>query len=127
MSKDLNCHQCGDRALQKMTTRSATAKATKDDGSLRGKKTKHPDHSPHIKKLNRIVGQLQGVQRMIAARRYCPDILIQTRAACSAIKAIELSILETHLEHCVTEAMASENARDSERKIHELLDIVKRF
>mgnify|MGYP001563764937 CR=1 FL=1 len=121
-------HHCGggNKSVQKMETKGIGIQFKKKSKS-RSEKSEHPDHSPHIKKLNRIVGQLQGVQRMIAARRYCPDILIQTRAACSAIKAIELSILQTHLEHCVTETMASANAHDSEQKVQELLDIVKRF
>ena len=87
----------------------------------------HPDHSVHVKKLNRVIGQLEGVKRMIEARRYCPDILTQTRAASSALKAVELAILEGHLSHCVTDALSSNNVTKSASKIEELLSIVKRF
>lgn len=119
----MSAHHCGDRMLQEVKSKASRGKDKKSKANL----VEHPDHSPHIKKLNRIIGQLQGVQRMIAARRYCPDILIQTRAACSAIKVIELSILQTHLQHCVTEATSSSDSSESEKKIDELLDIVSRF
>ena len=91
-----------------------------------GAKGQSPDHTLHIKKLNRVIGQLQGVQRMIEARRYCPDILTQTRAAASALKAVELVILENHLRHCVTQAINASNSKDADAKIHELIKIFAR-
>ena len=87
----------------------------------------HPDHATHIKKLNRVIGQLEGIKRMIEDRRYCPDILNQTRAAASALKSIEVTILETHLQHCVAEAMNSPSLSRASSKIDELVQIVKRF
>ncbi len=89
--------------------------------------SKHPDHTGHVKKLNRVIGQIEGVKRMIEDRRYCPDILTQTRAAASALKSIELSILESHLGHCVADAFSSNNLSKANAKIDELVSIVKRF
>ena len=41
---------------------------------------------------------------MIEAQRYCPDILVQTRAIQSAIRSLERSLLERHIQHCVSQA-----------------------
>ena len=87
----------------------------------------HPDHAEHLKKLNRVIGQLEGIKRMIEGRRYCPDILTQTRAAMAAIKSVELSIFEKHLGHCVSDAMNSEDPANASSKISELVNLVKRF
>lgn len=87
----------------------------------------HPNHSGNIKKLNRVIGQLEGIKRMIGDRRYCPDILTQTRAAAAALKNVEVSIFESHLSHCVTDAMNSRSAEKASSKIEELVNIVKRF
>lgn len=87
----------------------------------------NPDHSLHVKRLNRIIGQLVGVKRMVEERRYCPDILTQTRAAASALKAVELLILETHLRHCVAEAINAPDSSRAAKKIEELVDVVGRF
>lgn len=88
---------------------------------------KHPCHASEISRLNRISGQIDGVKRMIEEGRYCPDILTQLRAVKSAIKSVEANVLETHLQHCVTEAMNHGNAKDQKKKIEELKELFKRF
>lgn len=87
----------------------------------------HPTHVESLKKLNRVIGQLQGVKRMIEERRYCPDILTQTRAASAALKSLEIGIFERHLEHCVADAFESKNISETKQKIEELVNIAKRF
>jgi DNA-binding FrmR family transcriptional regulator len=63
---------------------------------------------------------------MIEENRYCPDILIQIRAAKSAMQSVEHSILKTHLEHCVYDAIHAEDKKDINSKIHELVEIIGR-
>jgi DNA-binding FrmR family transcriptional regulator len=84
------------------------------------------DHSLQIKRLNKIGGQIQGIRKMIEEKRYCPDILMQTRAVCSAIRSLEASILESHLRHCVQGALAAKEEKASYDKIEELMDIFKK-
>ena len=36
---------------------------------------KHPCHSKEISRINRAIGQLEGIKRMISDDRYCIDIL----------------------------------------------------
>ena len=88
---------------------------------------KHPDHGAEIGKLNRVVGQVEGVKKMIAENRYCPDILAQLRAARAALKTIEANILEAHLQGCVGDAIASGQTAEAEKKISEIKDLFKRF
>jgi DNA-binding FrmR family transcriptional regulator len=44
----------------------------------------NPDHTEDLRRLKRIRGQLEGIERMIQERRYCPDIVNQIQAASSA-------------------------------------------
>lgn len=83
----------------------------------------HPDHSNDIARLNRILGQIEGIKKMIEDKRYCVDILTQTKAVGSAIKGLEASILERHLHHCVSSAIEAKNKNESQKKIEELLDL----
>ena len=39
---------------------------------------KNPDHIKNIHRINRIHGQLKGVEKMIVEKRYCLEILQQT-------------------------------------------------
>ncbi len=50
---------------------------------------------------NRIAGQVAGIQRMIDDDRYCVDILNQIAAARSALNALGIRLLSSHLESCV--------------------------
>ena len=85
----------------------------------------HPDHSAELIRLKRVKGQIEGLERMILDRRYCTDIIIQTKAAKSALKAFESAVLQQHLRGCVKSAMQSKNAFEAEEKIQEILDILK--
>lgn len=87
---------------------------------------KHPDHSKEINRIKRIQGQLEGVQRMIQENRYCPEILIQTKAIASAIRSLETTILERHLNHCVKSAISSKDEAKTQKQVDELLDIFKK-
>ena len=82
-----------------------------------------PDHTDQIKRINRMIGQLGGVKKMIEEGFYCPEILIQTKAVSSALRSLETSLLEGHLKGCVTEAFNSSKGED--QKIEELLQIFK--
>ncbi len=87
----------------------------------------HPSHSTEIAKLNRIAGQVDGIKKMINENRYCPDILTQLRAVQAALRSVELNVLETHLQHCVTDVMKTGSKSQANEKIEELKKIIKRF
>ena len=52
-------------------------------------------------RVNRIAGQVAGVQRMIEEDRYCVDILHQIAAIRSALDGLGVELLTRHLESCV--------------------------
>ncbi len=85
----------------------------------------HPDHSKDLVRINRIIGQLNGIHKMIEDRRYCPDILQQIKAVGAATQSLEKSILEVHLRNCVKEAMLSRKTANIEDKIDELMDLIR--
>ncbi len=92
---------------------------------VKKKLSKGHDHTLQLKRVARIKGQVEGVERMILEGRYCPDILQQVKAARSALKALELAIYEGHLRGCVKKAIAAKNERESEAKIEELIMLMR--
>ncbi len=84
-----------------------------------------PDHVGELARVNRALGQLEGVKRMIGERRYCVDILQQLRAIRYAVKAVEVNILKRHLDACVAESFADKVERD--QKIEEIKELLVRF
>lgn len=87
----------------------------------------HPSYHSELPRLKRLVGQVEGVQRMVEQRRYCPDIIAQLRAIRSAAHAIESNILEEHLNACVSEALGQGNKDERDKKIAELKNLYRRF
>lgn len=85
----------------------------------------HPSHSAELVRLGKIAGQVQGIERMIQQRRYCPEIIQQIRAATSALRAIEMSILTEHLNECVKEAARARDPEDFRRKVAEIVRFTK--
>ena len=55
------------------------------------------------KRLNRISGQINGINKMINENRYCNDILIQLAAVEKALKEVGYLILQDHLHTCVSD------------------------
>ena len=52
-------------------------------------------------RLNRICGQVTGIQKMLDDDRYCVDILVQVAAVRSALDALGIELLTDHVESCV--------------------------
>ena len=86
----------------------------------------HPSHRAELSRLRRIKGQLEGVERMIEEGRYCPDILVQTRAVSAAVRALEAALLQRHINHCVRDALLSGDEGEREAKVAELIEIFSR-
>lgn len=52
-------------------------------------------------RVNRIAGQVAGVQKMLAEDRYCVDVLTQIAAIRSSLDALGVELITKHLETCV--------------------------
>jgi DNA-binding FrmR family transcriptional regulator len=64
---------------------------------------------------------------MVEDERYCIEILTQSAAVNTALKSLAFEILDDHVNHCVTGALASGDAEEAVQKGHELLEAVHRF
>jgi len=78
-------------------------------------------------RLARIEGQVKGIRAMVQNDRYCVDILLQLSAVISALKKVEDLVMENHLNTCVTDALKSEDEKESQLKISELMDVMAKF
>ncbi len=78
-------------------------------------------------RLRRIEGQIAGIRRMIAADRYCVDIMNQTSAVVAALRGVEDLVMQNHLQTCVTDAIQGDNPAEKSEKIDELMTVIGRF
>jgi DNA-binding FrmR family transcriptional regulator len=79
-----------------------------------------------LKRLRRVEGQVRGLQRMVDEDTYCIDVLTQVSAATKALQAVALSLLEDHLNHCVTHAISAGGPEATE-KVREATAAIERL
>ena len=66
------------------------------------KTSMHHDKRHKLKsRVNRIAGQVGGIQRMVDEDKYCVDILTQIAAVRSALDALGVELLTDHIGSCV--------------------------
>ncbi|WP_378953655.1 metal-sensitive transcriptional regulator [Pelosinus sp. sgz500959] len=75
-------------------------------------------------RLKKIIGQANGIDKMLDEGRYCVDIVQQILAARAALNKVALMILESHAKSCVVNAIKENRADES---IDELLNVLKQF
>lgn len=74
-------------------------------------------------RLNRMIGQLGGIKKMVEENRYCGDILTQVAAVESALQNFGYLILREHMETCVVEEIKSGNIEI----IGEAVELIKKI
>jgi DNA-binding FrmR family transcriptional regulator len=77
-----------------------------------------------LNRLHRVEGQVRGITRMVEDGRYCIDILIQLRAARSALARVETELLKNHMHHCIEGAIVSGDAKEQRKKAKELIALL---
>ena len=76
-----------------------------------------------LSRLNRIIGQLEGIKRMINNDAYCNDVLIQLSAVSNSVKSLSNHILENHLYTCITDGLQ----KGDEEVIEEIISLFKKI
>ncbi|MGH7292680.1 MAG: metal-sensitive transcriptional regulator [Myxococcota bacterium] len=84
------------------------------------------DKEKYRARMRRIEGQARGIQKMVEEEKYCIDILTQISAVNSALQSVALGLLDEHLGHCVTHAVA-EGGDEAERKLAEASAAIARL
>ena len=77
-----------------------------------------------LRRLQRIEGQVRGLQRMMEEERPCVDVLTQIASVQEALRQVGKGMMRNYLETCATEAIRSKN---SEQIYDELMDVIYKF
>ena len=75
------------------------------------------------RRLNRAIGQLNGIKTMVEEDRYCGDVLTQLAAVESAVKAVSREVMQDHLETCVVERVQAGDTK----VVDEVMGLFKKF
>lgn len=82
------------------------------------------DSSNLHRRLGKIIGQLQAIDRMVDQDVPCEDILAQINAVKSATHKVGQIVLEGHIQHCVRDGIEH---GDADKTIKSFTKAVERF
>ncbi len=100
-------------------SRTVSAVSTDQTGSL---VENQPAKRNAVNRIRTIKGHVQGVEKMIEEDRYCIDILKQIASIESQLSKLASTISESHMKHCVREAVEEGKG---DQKIEELMEVLK--
>ena len=79
------------------------------------------------RRLKKIIGQVNAIDRMIDEDIPCEQILMQVNASKSALHKVWHIIVEGHLEHCVKQTMENGDLDDALGDINSILEYYSRI
>jgi len=88
----------------------------------------HP-HSPTDRKalqnrLRKVAGQVRAIETMVSADTDCAEVLAQVVSVRKALKSFAEVLIQQHTETCIGKAS---NPKEGQRRLKELLTVLKRY
>ena len=81
----------------------------------------HSQTKAVLNRLNRAIGHMESIRRMVEDGRDCTEVLIQLSAVKSAINNTGKIILQDHIEHCIVDAV-EHGDRESIKELEKAID-----
>ena len=75
-------------------------------------------------RLNKLIGQMNGIKKMIEEGVSCEDVMTQLNAVNGGLHKLSFIMLDAHVRHCVREGM--ENG-DADETIESLAEAIESF
>lgn len=121
MEKEKVCCCCGEE--ENITSENGSETSEKGCCANRTKvRSAEEKHAIEVR-INRIVGQLNGIKNMIENDRYCDDVLIQLSAVNKSVKGLANLVLDAHMHSCLIENIQAGNFE----VVDEIVALFKRF
>lgn len=90
------------------------------------KKIQIEDQENLIKRMNRILGQVQGIKTMIEQERTCNEILSQIAAVKSALDGVAMVILESEAAKCF-QNVVEKNPTNKDLALKEFITLIRKY
>jgi len=75
-------------------------------------------------RLRKVAGQVRAIEAMVNADIDCSEVLAQVVSARKALKSFAEVLIQQHTHTCIARAA---NAREGQRRLRELLTVLKRY
>ena len=78
----------------------------------------------YLSRLAKIEGQVRGLQKMVDADTYCPNVVVQVASVTRALQEVAIGLLTDHLHHCVVNAARASEA-DGQASLGEVASTIR--
>jgi DNA-binding FrmR family transcriptional regulator len=95
-------------------------------GSTRPQRGYASGKEDYLRRLRKIEGQVRGLQKMIEADTWCPDVVTQVASATRALQEVAVGLLSDHLRHCVCDA-ARNSGVGGDQMLAEVAGTIRQF
>ena len=83
------------------------------------------------KAINRLLktarGQMDGILKMVEDDQYCLDISHQISACVAILQKANREIIRRHMESCVKHALDAGNPEEAQRKLEEIVTLIRKM
>tara|TARA_A100001011_G_C13946321_1_gene689329 strand:+ start:182 stop:484 length:303 start_codon:yes stop_codon:yes gene_type:complete len=78
-------------------------------------------------KLNRILGRIKGLMKMVEEDRDCTDILMQLSATYESLRVVSKYMIKEYLETKVSAGLTSINTQKKDEAYEDVLDTIYKY
>ncbi len=89
-------------------------------------KIQFEDQENLLKRINKILGQIQGIKKMIEEERTCNQILSQITAVKSALDGVAMIILENEASRCF-QTVVDKNPANKDLALKEFITLIRKY
>ena len=76
-----------------------------------------------VNRMKSVSGHVNGIVRMVDEDEYCIDIINQVQAVQAALNKVNVMLLDDHMQHCVSDALRSQDPDEKNRVLSELHEV----
>ncbi len=79
-----------------------------------------------LRRIKTVEGHVRGIERMLESDAYCIDVIRQIQAVQSALTKISVSVLDEHMQTCLTDSLDGQKRDQMLREITEVYEMASK-
>ena len=79
-----------------------------------------------LRRIKTVEGHVRGIERMLESDAYCIDVIRQIQAVQSALTKISVSVLNEHMQTCLTDSLDGQKRDQMLREITEIYEMASK-
>ncbi|MGH2619943.1 MAG: metal-sensitive transcriptional regulator [Anaerolineales bacterium] len=79
-----------------------------------------------LRRIKTVEGHVRGIERMLESDAYCIDVIRQIQAVQAALTKISVSVLDEHMQTCLTNSLDGQKRDQMLREITEVYEMASK-